>query len=235
MTLSLSLRSLRTVAARLPNRWQTELKRIQYSRQIAKDHFVSPEPEFELLSSLVKGGDWVLDVGANVGHYTRRLSGLVGPRGRVIAFEPVPVTFSLLSANTQLFQHQNVSLINAAVSDKPASVGMRVPQFSTGLVNYYDAHLSQSPDAPFNVLTLSIDSLCLPTRISLIKVDAEDHELFVLGGMQELIKRDHPILIVETGNKEVFQLLTFMGYQYERIGRSPNLLCRPASPVFTTG
>ena len=186
-----------------------------------------------MLNSFVNPGDWVLDIGANVGHYTRRLSDLVGPSGRVIAFEPVPVTFSLLSANVQLFSHQNVTLINAAVSDKPAIAGMRVPQFSTGLVNYYDAHLSLLSDAPFSVLTLSIDSLCLPNRISLVKLDAEDHEMFVLAGIQKLIRRDRPVLIVETGNNEVVQMLTFLGYATERIGRSPNLLCKPATATST--
>lgn len=46
-------------------------------------------------------GDWALDIGANVGHYTKRMSDLAGPEGRVIAFEPVPDTFAVLCANAQ--------------------------------------------------------------------------------------------------------------------------------------
>ena len=46
---------------------------------------------------MVSPRDWIVDVGANVGHYTKRLSELVGPKGRVIAFEPILETFSILS------------------------------------------------------------------------------------------------------------------------------------------
>jgi FkbM family methyltransferase len=217
---------LKKIASRLPDQWQSELKRIQYRRQIAAGHFVSPEPEYQSVEGLVKAGDWVIDIGANVGHYTRRFSELVGPGGRVIAFEPVPVTFSLLAANAQLFAHANVTLINAAVSEESAVVGVRMPQFPTGLVNYYEARLSDAPDASLSVLTLNIDSLHLPHSIALVKIDAEGHELFVLGGLRALIERDRPVIVVETGNKNVVQMLSSFGYASARASGSPNLVCK---------
>ena len=128
---------LKRIAARLPSRWQTELKRIHFARQINRGAFVTDEPEYEVLDRYVKRGDWVIDIGANVGHYTKRFSELVGPQGRIIAFEPVPTTFSILAANVELFACSNVSLINAAVSDHVDVVGMEIPTFSAGLANYY--------------------------------------------------------------------------------------------------
>lgn len=89
---------LKRVAAGLPPLWQQELKRIHFRREIRRHTFASTEPEFRLLDSMISAGDWVMDIGANVGHYTKRLSDLVGPRGRVIAVEPVPDTFALLAA-----------------------------------------------------------------------------------------------------------------------------------------
>lgn len=94
---------LKRIAARLPNRWLSELKRIHFGRQIAKGTFESSEPEYRLLPDLIAPGDWVIDIGANVGHYTKAFSERVGARGRVIAFEPVPTTFALLAANVQCF------------------------------------------------------------------------------------------------------------------------------------
>jgi ubiquinone/menaquinone biosynthesis C-methylase UbiE len=91
-------RRLKKLAARLPLRWQQELKRRYFANQIRKHSFRAPEPEFEMLSPMVSAGDWVLDVGANIGQYTLRLSELVGESGRVISFEPVPETFELLAA-----------------------------------------------------------------------------------------------------------------------------------------
>lgn len=218
---------LRTILAKLPRRWQNELKRWRYARQIRKGTFATDEPEYDLLPDLVRPGNWVLDIGANVGHYTKRFSELVGPQGRVIAFEPTPTTFSLLAANTQLFAHPNVTLLNAAVSDKTELVGMAIPQFGSGLTNYYEAHLAPAKEDGLSVLTLAVDSLGLDHPIGLVKIDAEDHEMFVLAGMEKLIARHHPVLIVETGLPEAVERLAAWGYAPEKLAGSPNILFKP--------
>ncbi len=217
---------LKQIAAQLPTRWQGELRRLRYARQIRLNAFKTDEPEYDLLPQLVKPGDWVIDIGANVGHYTKRLSELVGAKGRVIAFEPTPTTFSLLAANVQLFAHPNVTLFNAAVSDHFAEVGLSIPHFETGLTNYYEAQVAPAGDGRLAVLTLSLDALDIPHQIALVKIDAEDHEAFVLAGMRKLIERDHPILIVETGAQAVVALLTSLGYLPEKLPGSPNFLFR---------
>lgn len=223
------MKLLKLIAARLPARLQTELKRIHFARHISKGIFVSFEPEYDLLPQFVKPGDWVIDIGANVGHYTKRFSDLVGTQGRVIAFEPVPTTFALLAANTQLFAHANVTLINAAVSDKLDVVGMSIPKFSTGLTNYYEAHLSSAADSSFSVLTISVDQIAINHRIGVIKIDAEGHESFVLTGMMNLLKKYHPILIIETGSKEVIANISELGYVAEKLPNSPNMLFKPSN------
>ena len=217
---------IKQLFSRLPQKWQSELKRVRYARQIRKGTFQTDEPEYLMLSQLVSPGDWVLDIGANVGHYTKRFSELAGARGRVIAFEPVPTTFSLLSANAQHFAHPTVSLINAAVSGHFAEVGMSIPRFSSGLHNFYEAHLSPGTENSLPVLALSIDSLAIDHPISLVKIDAEDHEASVLAGMKTLIEKYHPALIVETGSQEVVAALSASGYAATKLPGSPNFLFR---------
>lgn len=218
---------LKQIAARLPERWQTELKRIHFGMQITNSTFETSEPEYKILSQFIISGDWVLDIGANVGHYTKRFSELVGAQGRVIAFEPVPRTFSLLAANVQLFSHANVTLINAAASNRIDVVGMSIPKFSTGLTNYYEANVSYGRNNELSVLSISIDSLCLNRRIALVKIDVEGHESFVLSGMQRLLVKHHPILIIETGSDEVIAYLSLLGYMPEKLKNSPNILFKP--------
>lgn len=220
---------LKKIAAKMPHRWQTEFKRIHFSRQIKKGSFRTKEAEYKVLQELIKEGDWVIDVGANVGHYSKRFSELVGKSGRVISFEPVPTTFSLLAANVQVFACHNVTLINAAVSDKLSVVGMSIPQFSSGLTNYYRAEVASAEDSELSVLTLSIDSLGITQPVALIKIDAEGHEAFVLGGMKKLIEASKPILIVETDSEEVIADLVAMGYTSERFDGSSNVVFRPAT------
>ena len=222
--------TLKRLVAHLPQGLETELKRIQHARQIRKGTFVTTEPEYVLLPQLVSANDWVVDVGANVGHYTKRLSDLVGPEGRVVAFEPVPTTFSLLAANVARFTHKNVSLINAAVSDRLDIVGFSLPKFATGLTNYYMAHVAAPEDATLRVLTIPLDSLQIGFTVSLVKIDAEGHEAQVLHSMRDLLTQHQPILIVESGSDEVIRYLVSMAYTPRKIKGSPNLLFVPNAP-----
>lgn len=218
---------LKFFAAHLSERWQTELKRLHFGKQIKKGTFRTDEPEYKILSKFLSEDDWVIDIGANIGQYTKRLSELVGPNGRVIAFEPVPTTFSLLSANTLLFKYQNVTLVNAAVSDKLGIAGISIPKFSTGLNNYYEAHLENQGNCDLSIMTISIDSILLDKTIKLIKIDTEGHEEFVIKGLQNLIHKDHPILIIETRSNNFIKEVEEFGYTSERINNSPNVLFSP--------
>ena len=178
-----------------------------------------------MLSRVVACGDWVIDVGANVGFYTKRLAELVGPEGRVLAFEPVPETFVLLANNLESCRLFNVTLFNAAVSETTGVAGMSIPEYSdTGLRNFYQAHLSNAADSELKILTVSLDALHIPTTVRLIKIDAEGHEFSVLKGMRKTLLRDRPILIVETPNAEVSELLASLDYVGTRLPGSPNVV-----------
>jgi len=218
-------RFVKRLASSLPLSWQQELKRLVHGYEIRRDNFRSYEPEFAILDSLISAGDWVIDVGANVGHYTKRFSELVGPHGRVIALEPVPQTFALVSANALRFRHSNVTLLNIGASDRPGIVGVQIARFDTGLNNYYEARLSDGK-ADFQVLTVTLDALTFPHPIKLMKIDAEGHDPAVLRGAEALLQRDHPILIVETGSSDVVDYLHGFGYTSETLPDSPNTLFR---------
>lgn len=216
------------VVSKMPQRWQSEMKRMRFARQIGKNTFATEEPEYALLDSLVNKGDWVIDVGANVGHYTKRFSELVGESGRVVAFEPVPETFSLLSSNVQFFPHKNVTLINAAVSDKMDIAGISIPTFSSGLVNYYEAEVGGVKEGELSVLELTLDSLLSNANVGLMKIDVEGHEAQALAGMQAIIEKCHPTIILETRSQDIIDQVCALGYSSERLTDSPNVLFRHA-------
>ena len=216
---------IKSLVARLPHRAQQGLRRLQFARQIRTEQFRTPEPEWDAVERWVQPGDWVIDVGANVGHYTNRFSALVGATGRVIAFEPVPDTFEILASNAAVFRHLNVTLLNAAASESTAVFGMSIPRFQSGLMNYYEAAITTN-GAGVQVMTLSIDALRIERPVRLIKIDAEGHDLSVLRGARDLIQRDKPILIVESGLSEVATMLEQMGYRAETLQGSPNVVFR---------
>jgi len=206
------------------------MKRLHFWRQIRIGAFATDEPEYARLAEWIAEGDWVIDVGANVGHYTVRLSQLVGTRGRVFAFEPVSDTFELLASNVAAAGARNVTLFNTALSAQTAAMGMTMPLFDSGLTNYYMAALT-SNNSEFEVLTIALDSIGLPLRVALVKMDVEGHEYQALTGMEQLLRRDRPRLIVEGSSDEVRELLDRLNYDFIQLPRSPNRIFSPRPPV----
>jgi FkbM family methyltransferase len=217
---------IRKITAKLPNAFQFEIESLYRSWQVRAGRFIAGEPEFDLLPELVRAGDWVLDIGANIGHYTVELARLVGPTGRVISMEPVIRPFAQLSRLVARAGLHNVTLINAAASDTGAIAAMEVPSTGDGLALFYRARLTGAGGR--NVMTLRVDDLPLGDSVSLVKIDVEGHELPVLNGMRELIDRCRPVLIVENSSAKIQELLATMGYGHEKLRGSPNLLFRPA-------
>ncbi len=199
------------------------LRRAKYSAQIRLGSFRSPEPEYDLIGDFVSRGDWVLDIGANIGHYTSLFSDAVGPTGRVFAFEPIPETFALLAANCRLFAHRNVTLLNVALSDRSDVASMTIPRWESGIENLYESRLGGNGVGQ-DVFCCSVDCLRLPHRISLAKIDVEGHELPVLRGMTQLLERDRPVLVVEASSPDIVSWTQRMGYRHERLPNSPNIL-----------
>jgi FkbM family methyltransferase len=217
------------LASGLPPRYQQELKRLHFARLIRKGTFTTAEEhdsEYPRLHQWVSSGDWVVDVGANVGNYCARPSQLVGARGRVFAFEPVPETFELLTANVARLPLRNVTLLNLAASETADLGGMAFPELSTGGDNRYMAHLTADPSSALSVMCLPVDALQIPRRVALVKVDVEGHELEAVRGMRRLLERDHPVLIVEGRTPEVASYLAPFGYSYEDVAGSPNRVFR---------
>lgn len=77
------------------------------------------EPDVvKAIEDIVPSGAYALDIGAHIGFYTLLLAKIVGPHGRVSAFEPLPWNFSVLSDNIRLNHCTHVDAINKALLDR---------------------------------------------------------------------------------------------------------------------
>ena len=63
-----------------------------------------------LVKNEIKKGDVVIDIGAHIGYYTVLFAKLVGPKGRVFAFEASPTNFEILKKNVNVNGYQNVTV-----------------------------------------------------------------------------------------------------------------------------
>lgn len=214
---------IKKISSKLPKRLQQELKRLNCAYQLKRNKFISDEPEYERLEQWIRPGDWVLDIGANIGHYTSRFSKLVGPDGRVFAFEPISDTFELLASNATRFSYRNITLVNVAVSDSEMELGMEMPKFDSGLDNYYMATLTANT-ASNKIYCIAIDCFNFSRPIKFVKIDVEGYELSALMGMKKLIMRDHPVIVAEGISEEVTSFLSTFGYSHYTLQGSPNTI-----------
>lgn len=149
-----------------------------------------------LLSGLVNPGDCVLDIGANIGYYALLLSRLVGSDGEVLAVEPHPENFRLLTHNLWLNRVENVRVAQAAVSDEEGRAELTVSAAS----NWHTLASEPSQGGRRIVVpTVTVDKLrnLWGKPIALIRMDTEGYEGHILRGAQETLRTDRPNIVVE--------------------------------------
>lgn len=158
------------------------------------------EPEIsELTLQLLRPGDLVVDVGANIGYYACLFAKTVGPTGKVFAFEPEPTNFSVLEHNLEL---NNVSTcctcLAKAISDSTGSTELYMSEENKG--DHTLVPLAERQAIRINTSTFDdFVRIEIPERrIRLVKIDVQGHELKVLSGMRNsLIQNNVENLIVE--------------------------------------
>jgi FkbM family methyltransferase len=230
-TSPLALRAKQFIASVLPDPVLMGLKKRYYISQLRNDSDELMESDARALPRFVKPGDFVVDVGAFVGFYTRRLSSLVGPSGQVWSFEPMPATREILTAAVERLGLSNVRVFPYAVSDKDAAATMEIPRYTGGGESWWDSRIVQ-PHAPkysdgpmreFQIDTRSLDSVLARNDrpIAFMKIDAEYHELPAIRGGLETFRRWHPVIQLETldnlddpatGGYAIIRMLADLGY-----------------------
>ena len=159
-------------------------------------------PDAYAFLQLIQNGDHVLDIGANVGIYSELFARVVGPTGRVMAFEPVPATFAQLQKRVAGLPQ--ITIHQLAVSDQPGDVMLTLPGEDSGQASLKPHHQA-SWSEPSNIQqhharAITLDSWSKEAgwpKIDFIKMDIEGAELLALRGASQLILRDQPILFFE--------------------------------------
>lgn len=188
-------------------------------------------PNFEKILYLreIKPGDKVFDLGANIGYYTRLFSKLVGSRGEVNAFEPVPMTFEQLCENTK--DCKNTILNNFAVGDKQQEKEIFYDPEDLGKSSILTESLPLKKKAMARVIAL--DEYFKTNKlkhVDFVKCDVEGYELNALQGMFKTLRKFLPQISIEVtlSGKErlvLIELLKEIGYDvFKKIERDYPLL-----------
>lgn len=166
-------------------------------------------------------GDVVLDVGAHFGYFSLLFSHLVGESGQVVSFEPTPSTFTVLKRNTA--DLRNVTTLNMAAGRQSGRLaisdfGLTYSAWNTLSGSSRMPGVLTKPKARVEVEVVRLDDWCKRELIqpSVIKIDAENFEAEVVGGLAETLLRSRPRVLMETGSEQAIQAgraLLDLGYE----------------------
>lgn len=192
-------------------------------------------PVTEAIMRLADPGDTALDVGANIGYMSLVLARSVGPRGRVLSFEPSPAVLTVLRMNVDNWKSLDIAPIEiqtVALSDQDGEGRLGFP--TGGDPNWGLASLELKEDS-IPVKLSRLDSLdCHGAGI--MKVDVEGHEASVFAGAGSLLanKLIRDILFEEHQPYPApsHKILLEHGYRIYRVTRSAwrPILCPADEP-----
>lgn len=203
------------------------------------------ESEMRFVEKRLRGGDFFVDVGCNVGAFTLHAARIVGPFGRVFAFDPNKEVIKHLRRSLVMnWVHDRVRVFECALGDKEGRATLRYSKLRLGDGNLglgqgsiFDRSVAELGDAietSVNVLKLD-DFFHYPAEIKILKIDAEGFEHAVLAGARRLFQQKSiKFLMIEVLEEIALQkhqlniraIREVMGYGYRvcRLDRDGNLV-----------
>lgn len=195
---------------------------------------------FDMADEMVKPGSVVWDVGANVGLFSACAAALAGESGQVLAIEPDVWLASLINRTSrslaaEKYRCAQIMVLSAAISDESGISKLAIARRARASNYLVDAggsveangirHLQQTV-----VLTLDqlLEEYAPP---SVLKIDAETHELHILRGSRRLLQDIKPTIWCEVSaenSMEVASLLHEMGYKLYGAQKRPHPLIERA-------
>jgi FkbM family methyltransferase len=174
-------------------------------------------PMQEALVRELRPGATFFDIGANVGFVTILASRLVGPAGRVIAFEPVPENAAAIRENLRLNGIDWAEVHEAAVGASAGHAKLIVSDVSA-FSRLATVNVPTGARGQIDVKVTSVDEFLAEGAApppDLVKVDVEGAELEVIDGMRQTLARHQPAVLCEVHdcNVQYAELMASLGYK----------------------
>jgi FkbM family methyltransferase len=178
---------------------------------------------FDQLRSIIRPGDVVYDVGANVGPFAAQFLSWVGRTGWLYAFEPNPVCLYFLRANLADSRQRNYTILPFAISDETGLAAFTLNYGSSLIGSSEGLFAGRKPGHHIQVDKRSLDSLVASFHLKaprFIKIDVEGAEAAVVSGMRHTLERERPALMIELHGRasasHTLGQLAGVGYRFTR-------------------
>ena len=173
------------------------------------DNKLVEEKEMELLPYFLSKDAESIDIGANYAYYTVAMS---QQSKKVYAYEPIPFTHKVCGMLIKHYKLANVQLFLQGVGEKNEVKTFNVPVVDFGGISAGQAHMAErnnelegkeqhyqfEKNEAYQCQVVSLDTAITDaTNISFVKMDIEGAEYFALKGMQQLIQKHKPVILIE--------------------------------------
>jgi FkbM family methyltransferase len=173
-----------------------------------------------------------VDVGANIGNHALFLSDIFD---RIIAFEPNPLTRSILAINIEMNQVRNIDVNGVGLSNAPGKAILRFDRLNIGAATlgvYPNPHQNRDQSCEIE-LAVGDDVIDRALPIGFIKIDVEGVEEDALKGLEKTLRAQMPIVMIEqwedvidptSGTSPSASFLRTLGYEQWEL--APSALSR---------
>jgi len=165
------------------------------------------------IDEYIKPNFVIADIGANIGNHSIYWGSKKEVK-HIYSFEPVISTFEILNKNIELNNMQEkITAYNLGISNEKTS-GEICGYISE---NIGGINIMKSESGDFELDT--IDNIFNNIKLDFIKIDVEGHEIFALKGAEKIIKRDKPIIWIESFPNhfnQVDNILKSYGYKMDK-------------------
>lgn len=177
----------------------------------------------QLFKQVIREGDTVVDVGANIGYFTLLAARLAGSKGKVYSFEPEPNNYSMVLKNVALNRCENVVAVQNAVSNENGTVKLYLSKTDIGAHTLREDHDHPQFDGGQGGDYVEVEATTLDEffkdkkhKVNVIKMDMEGAEMMALQGMSSLIR----------DNKDLKMFIEFYPAAIREMGSSPEEFIR---------
>ncbi|MAB09403.1 FkbM family methyltransferase [Hyphomonas sp.] len=182
-----------------------------YRRNLSGRKF---EPETPYMEQLCNPGDTCLHLGASDGRHSYYLSHIVGPVGKIYAFEPSRYSFAIMCRLLKWHRIENVSPHNYAIGEEDGETYLNVPRKKSGHLGRAYAVIGETARGSEEILAMANDTefdrqqtpvICLDSIVSrfdldkldFIRCDIEGAECLMIAGGKKTIERFFPTFLIE--------------------------------------
>lgn len=191
-----------------------------YIRLVKAGFLKKGYPELFHLHEIIKPDYYCIDIGANLGYYSVKLSEIVGNNGKIYAVEPIPMFNEIWKSNIRLSKYKNLELLPYALGEKEQIVQMGIP-VRAGVLHHGMTKIVETAEENyikyFDVEMKNPDDLFINLeRLDFIKCDIEGYEHVVFSNIKKTLEKFKPIIQSELGGQDnrrkVFETLISLGY-----------------------